>query len=145
MPKEKYLVFSKDVSSDNAKQWRVQVAEALIYCKRNNLLTDFLRGSCLNKEKVLRREFSKDNTLIKVEDSAEGPNIIEKPAGLYGMIDYQGDYDHIDSAYNALLQYIEEQGYCICGDAFELEIIGDIITSNKKEFVNQISIPIERM
>lgn len=48
----------------------------------------------------------------------------EIPGGLFAIGHYTGPYDRLGPAYTALTEFIQQQGYAICGPAFEWYLNG---------------------
>lgn len=142
LPSERFIAFPLHSAPAETKKWKINVAEVLVYCKKNNLLTDFLRGSLLKKENIIKNNFTKDISLIRVSNTVNSENLIIMPQGLFGVIIYNGSYDNIASAYTTLINFINKNNFVIIGDAYELELVGYLLTDKKDNFVVQISIPI---
>ena len=141
-PAEQYIMFPMNATPEEAQIWKVNVAEVLVYCQKHHLLSDFLRGSLLHKENILRQDFTKDTSLIRVNEAVKDENVITKPAGLYGVLVYKGNYNQIARGYQALIAFIQRNRFEIAGDAYELEYVGYLMTEDRDSFVVQISIPI---
>jgi DNA-binding transcriptional MerR regulator len=139
---ENYIMFPLHATPEETEKWKVNVAEVLVYCQKHNLMSDFLRGSLLHKENILKQNFTKDTSLIRVNGDVKDEHIITKPAGLYGVIEYRGNYNNIADGYKTLMDFIKKSKCEISGDAYELEYVGYLLTENRDHFVVQISIPI---
>lgn len=83
------------------------------------------QGVLVNKERLLSNDFQKfDKCYFRV---GQGGNAF-KEAGLYAVEYQMCDSWNVESAYKRLLNFIEEQGLEICGDAFEEYPIGELDT-----------------
>lgn len=58
---------------------------------------------------------------------------------------HKGSYEKVSMAYNALLRWIEENGYKVSGPNRELYLEGEWSTSNPEEYITEIQIPVEKI
>ncbi|MDW8800314.1 MerR family transcriptional regulator [Clostridium sp. A1-XYC3] len=58
---------------------------------------------------------------------------------------HKGSYENINMAYNALLKWIEENGYKIVGPNRELYLDGEWSTNNPEEYITEIQVPVEKI
>lgn len=65
------------------------------------------------------------------------------PGGSYLCMYHRGSIDNISESYAALLEYIENNGYEIAGDIYEIFIVDSLDTKIKEELVTHIQIPIK--
>lgn len=83
----------------------------------------------------------------KEEQSEEQEQQIEsfvKPFGIYASTYHQGPYDTMYLAYERLLEAIEEQGYDVCGNAYEIDLFSTLTSSDRDEYLKHISIQVEK-
>lgn len=79
---------------------------------------------------------------IKIPDSFEEPSaeVFEKPKGLYASTYHQGSYDTLYLAYERLLDKIREEGYVVCGNAYEVDLLSTLTNVDKDKYMKLISI-----
>ena len=58
---------------------------------------------------------------------------------------HKGSYENLSMAYNALIKWIEENGYKVIGPNRELYLEGEWSTSNPEEYITEIQIPVEKI
>lgn len=67
-----------------------------------------------------------------------------KPAGLYAVAYGRCDPWHADDVYNRLLCFIEQQGLCACGDAYEEYPLGELAELEFNLIRIRVEIPVVR-
>jgi DNA-binding transcriptional MerR regulator len=72
----------------------------------------------------------------------DAPNT--KPAGLYAIGYIRGDYGDSDALYRRLLAYIDENGFELCGPAYEEYPLNEVSIQNPKHYLMRISISIRQ-
>ncbi|MGF9966608.1 MerR family transcriptional regulator [Bacillus rhizoplanae] len=101
-------------------------------------------GVTIEKDALLKHDFQAYNSVFILLDympfEITTSNVIEE--GIYACAYHHGPYEETDKTYKRLLQAIEKDDYEICGDAIELALIDWSVTSNPKEQVTEIQIPV---
>ncbi|MDO9534926.1 MAG: MerR family transcriptional regulator [Bacillota bacterium] len=100
--------------------------------------------SCMD----LSRHYFKDYNSIFVmpEDSQEDTKMNSTlPAGDYVCIYYRGKHDESPPYYEKLLNYLKENNYAACGDPVRFIIIDRTFTENRKMYLAEIQIPVEKI
>lgn len=69
-------------------------------------------------------------------------NKFEKPKGIYASTYHKGSYDTMHLSYERLIKNIEEQGYRICGNAYEMDLLSTLTNADSDEYLKLISIQI---
>lgn len=67
-----------------------------------------------------------------------------KPKGLYAITYYKGSYEFISDFYKDFMKKIKDQGFKICGDAYEEYLINVLSTQDSNDFVTKISVQVKR-
>ena len=104
-------------------------------------LGDTLSGDDLAAGNYLR--FSA--AFLPLEGAAEGPGIVEKPAGLYARCFHQGTYETTFEAYDALLSRIAAAGYRPSGGSYEYCVLDSMASDTPEAYVTEIQIPVEKI
>ncbi|WFD10250.1 MerR family transcriptional regulator [Tepidibacter hydrothermalis] len=81
---------------------------------------------------------------IRDRDNIDENHIKKIPKGTYACMYYKGSIWDIGNSLKKMLEYIEEQGYTVCGDALQISQIDISVTDKKEEVLYEIQIPIER-
>ena len=101
-------------------------------------------GVTVAKDALLQHDFQAYNSVFILLDympfQIATSNVIEE--GIYACAYHHGPYEETDRTYKRLLRAIEKDDYEICGDAIELSLIDWSVTSNPKEQVTEIQIPV---
>jgi len=67
-----------------------------------------------------------------------------KPYGSYASTYHKGSYDTMYRSYERLIKGIKEQGYEICGNAYEVDLLSTLTSVNSDEYLKLISIQVSR-
>ncbi|MGG2066277.1 MULTISPECIES: MerR family transcriptional regulator [unclassified Bacillus (in: firmicutes)] len=101
-------------------------------------------GVTVAKDALLQHDFQAYNSVFILLDympfQIAASHVIEE--GIYACAYHHGPYEETDRTYKRLLRAIEKDDYEICGDAIELALIDWSVTSNPKEQVTEIQIPV---
>lgn len=117
-------------------------------CKHSKeLQIDFENPVCniIKKEDLLQGNHGNTSFFaIKIPENFQAQNIerFEKPYGMYASTYHQGSYDTMYLAYQRLLDNIKKEGYEVCGNAYETDLLSTLTSSDKDEYMKLISIQV---
>ncbi len=114
------------------------------FAKSNNLKYTSYIGLMFNLDSYLNRD-TRHETYYYVKRLFKDklPNNHLKPKGQYLTYIYKGDFDDINSAYDAMIDHAKEHHLELKGYFYELTLKNEIMTQNTREFLTEISILIE--
>ncbi|KHD36652.1 multidrug transporter [Clostridium acetobutylicum] len=117
-------------------------------CNRSKeLQIDFQNPICsiITKE-ALKSEDYKDVSYfgIKIPEDFIGDIVsrFEKPEGIYASTYHKGSYDTMYLSYKRLIENIKEQGYEVCGNAYEVDLLSTLTSVSSDEYLKLISIQV---
>lgn len=84
-------------------------------------------------------------TVVEAKPPLENLYFKEMPEVQAACIFHKGSYGQLSQSYERLLNYIEENGYKICGDFRESYIDGVWNKNDKNEWLTEIQIPVEKL
>jgi Predicted transcriptional regulators len=113
-------------------------------CQKLHLTEELPMGTIIEKKGLLLRKYKEKLYYTKISHFIDNPHYLLKKEGTYVTILHQGFYDTIEQSYHKLLDFIHENQYEICGDAYEYEIQNYFTSLNLKEYLISISIPIHK-
>lgn len=90
---------------------------------------------------VFQRPRAAGNMLVNRSQSSRTKSI---PGGLYACLYHSGSLEHMEGSYRRLLQYIEQTGYEISGEIYEIFLVDTIDTRIDEELVTHIQIPVKQ-
>ncbi|NPV80549.1 MAG: hypothetical protein HPY52_09795 [Firmicutes bacterium] len=97
------------------------------------------------------REFKEENADVEAAIPIEGnlpPGVPaqarELPGGEMACAVYQGPYEGIGEAYNAVMAWLEPNGYRIAGPVRENYLRSPGDTNDPKQYVTEIRVPVEK-
>lgn len=100
-------------------------------------------GVRCGKEDILARQFNRlRSVFMVVDDAAEREDIVRIAPGRVACIHYTGPYHMAYEPYDALMAFIEENGYEMCGDSIELPLIDGFVVADERDYVTEIQIPV---
>lgn len=117
-------------------------------CNRSKeLQIDFENPICeiISQESLENGDYKSTSFLgIKVPEGFNGivNKSFEKPRGTYASTYHKGPYNTIKSSYERLIRTIENNGYEVCGHAYETDLLSILTSSNSEEYVRRISIQV---
>lgn len=108
---------------------------------------DFENPICeiISKESVINGDYKKTAFLgIKIPNDFTGKinSRFEKPHGIYASTYHKGSYDTMNLSYERLSKSIKENGYKVCGHAYETDLLSILTSSNSDEYLRHISIQV---
>ena len=74
----------------------------------------------------------------------EGPDAVQKPAGLYAVMYDQGPYEELESAYSRLLDDIEAEDMILDGDVFEEYLLHSLMSKNEADYMTKLSVKVKK-
>lgn len=99
----------------------------------------------VKKESMQAGVFNQFRYLIEVPYDASAHQMIQKiPAGTYACLIVVGSYRDMSSHYETLTRWIAKEGYHICGDSIERNIVDYDFSDSEDEYVSEIQIPISK-
>lgn len=108
---------------------------------------DFENPICniLKKEDILEGNYKRVSAYgIEIPEAFRNYPIEwqEKPEGIYASTYHKGHYEKMYLAYQRLLDTIEQEGYVVCGNAYEVDLFSTLTSSDKDEYMKHISIQV---
>ena len=64
------------------------------------------------------------------------------PAGEYACMFFRGLHGDSPRHYQALMQYIEQNGYALAGESVERTIVDEYVSQDPSKFLTEIQIPV---
>ncbi len=120
-------------------------------CKRSQKLQiDFENPICaiITKEALLEGRYHRASFFgIKIPDgfSGEVTSKLEKPSGIYATTYHKGSYETMYLSYERLLRGIKEEGYSVCGNAYEIDLLSTLTNTDSNQYLKLISIQVRDM
>ncbi|WMJ24080.1 MerR family transcriptional regulator [Paludicola sp. MB14-C6] len=98
----------------------------------NVMMDDILQGQFLKPQRVY--------TIL--DEWIPDSHVRKSNAGYYAIIYHKGAYREAANSYQKLLYWIENNGYEICSDSYELCIVDNLTSGNEKDYLTEISIQV---
>lgn len=126
------------------KEMMGYISEHLDYCLRHHLSEELPLGTIIYQKNVLDHNYHENRYYVKVLHKMKDKRYWLKPKGLYATILHEGFYDTIEQSVGILLDYIDKENYKMIGDLYEYEIHSHFTSLDQKEYLIQLSIPVEK-
>lgn len=140
---EEYLIGVELVEGESEKKSFQRFYEQLH--ARENTYSDVEYSFCgiVKQQRLLERDYRLSHYCYKVNGNNHGEQQYIKPKGTYAMINHKGSDKEIERSYQRLDAFIKSHQLTIDGDAYELDLLTVLVTSNPNEYVIQIAIKVK--
>lgn len=144
---EEYILYS-NIKSNNQKDLMKDLTNFVNYCNEEGIDYGYSIGATISAENILNKKFNAcDKFFVNVSDEYKKykeDKLLIKPKGLYAIINHRGDYYCTDKSYEKLLEYIDANGYRICGESYENSLLDYFSIKDEKDYLTEISIGVEK-
>ena len=113
------------------------------YCMQNDIGAEFRINSIVLKEDFLKGKYQPNYFCSKIAKPVTSDRLFVKPKGCYVSILYKGSTD-VSPAYEKLREYITQNNFTVCGNAYEYELAGFLSTGDRKDYFCKVHIEINR-
>ena len=101
-------------------------------------------GDIIPMERAKRRCFVENYYFNPVQELQEDERMLIKPAGEYAVCYYQGELEDLELAFRHFLDEVERQGYELCGDVYEDDMVEDLLLSQTALSVARLTARVEK-
>ena len=102
-------------------------------------------GEIIPLERARRRCFVESHYFNPVQSRVEDERLYIKPAGEYAVYDYQGELEDLVVAFHHFVDEVERQGYQLCGDVYEDDLVEELLLSQTALSVARLTARVEKM
>ena len=142
--KEYFLVLQLP-QSNNDRETLNRIREHFEYCDRQNFYCELPFGCIITEKKLARKDYLiPDYYSNKIDEPFDENRLHIKPAGTYAILFHKGPYEELSLSYEKLREFIEDNQYRICGNAYEKDMLSYLAAENPQEYVIRISIQVGR-
>lgn len=99
-------------------------------------------GAIVEKRNLIKG--SLDLSYVYAKVSGINENTKTKPQGMYATIYHKGPFDLMDKTYGKLLSYLEDNGFLVIGDSYELSLLDMLTQENEHDYLLKISVLVEK-
>ena len=142
---EEYFIISDAPSPEDYNEHTILscISEHLQYCRQNHYLTGFHVGEIILAEDLNRGVFTERYYCSPVSKHAGSRRMFVKPPGTYAVMYHKGDYDALPLTYEIMKKQLDETGYQIIGNLYEIDMIDYLSESNPDNYILKISIQVD--
>jgi DNA-binding transcriptional MerR regulator len=144
-PDRQILRLQESVERGPGLEMTVRKLEKLIGAAQSPIFIGKV-GLTVSPENLQEGRFQEYNSVfIVVEEPIDQSELsVLLPAGEYACGMFRGGHADSPEPYRRLLQFIEQQGYLMTGEAIERAIIDEFIDQNNQKFRTEIQIPVRK-
>ena len=117
----------------------------LKYCEQKELSTRLQAGEIIPLERARRRCFVESHYFNPVQGRVEDERLYIKPAGEYAVYYHQGELEDLEVAFHLFVDEVERQGYQLCGDVYEDDLVEELLLSQTALSVARLTARVEKM
>ena len=117
----------------------------LKYCEQKELSTRLQAGEIIPLERARRRCFVESHYFNPVQSRVEDERLYIKPAGAYAVYYHQGELEDLVVAFHLFVDEVERQGYQLCGDVYEDDLVEELLLSQTALSVARLTARVEKM
>lgn len=117
----------------------------LKYCEQKGLCTRLQAGEIIPLERARHRCFVESYYFNPVQEPVKDERLLVKPAGTYAVCYYQGELEDLVLAFHHFVDEVERQGYQLCGDVYEDDMVEELILSQTSLSVARLTAQVEKI
>ena len=142
---EEYLIVSDAPSAEQYNEHTSIscISEHLQYCWQHNFQTGFHVGEIILESNLNQGIFLENYYCSPVNKHIHSDRLFVKPRGTYALMYHKGDYDTLHETYEKMKKLLDEQGYRIIGNLYEIDVIDYLSERNPDNYVLKIAIQVE--
>ncbi len=119
------------------------VCQHLQYCAAREIPVGFHIGSIAARQDLHLPVVRESCYFSRISGPVEDPRLIVKPAGTYGVMYHQGNYDTLAAACRQLEKQLKEQGLTPVGDIYEEDAVDCLAERDPDRYILRLSVRVE--
>lgn len=132
---EYFFVYEMPYRTEKAAYDLVDARTMIQHCKDSFLNCTLNISEIVLQEHVLDGSFKKTYGGFRVSEKTEDENIFVRPAGQYVTICSKSGGDKIPRLYRKLKKYADENGYQVCGNAYEEDQLSYVTEHDRENYL----------
>lgn len=138
-----FFVYKMPYRTERAVYDLEESREMIKHCKDSYLNSTLNVSEVVLKEHVLDGSFQKSYGGFRVDGKTEDENIFVRPAGQYVTVCTRSGGDGIPRIYRRIKKYAEDNGYRVCGNAYEEDQLSYITEHDRENYLVRCYIQVE--
>ena len=145
---ETYIAYLRSPGIISVDEFTVRYCKLMSLIEKNKFHTTknvmaLYYNSCIEFEDNQKQEYDIE-VCAQVSETKEIPGLVRKFGGFKAVSSiHYGSYDNMIEVYRKMVEYIDENGYEICGPAIDNYIVDIISTCNEDNYITELLIPIK--
>ena len=142
---QQYLIATPThyTTAPTEQQFMNVIRQHIDYCTQKGLGVKFQTGEILLEQDAKAGRFVESYYFNSIQDYLPDPRLMIKPAGLYAVYYHQGSYTDLTQMYQTFLQLVQQEGYRLCGNLYENDVIDYVSSPNPNRYILKVSAPVE--
>lgn len=145
---ETYIAYLRSPGVISVDEFTVRYCRLMSLIEKNKFHTTknvmaLYYNSCIEFENNDRQEYDIE-VCAQISETKEIPGLVRKFGGFRAVSSiHYGSYDNMIEVYRKMVEYINKNGYEICGPAIDNYIVDIISTCDENNYVTELLIPIK--
>lgn len=145
---ETYIAYLRSPGVISVDEFTVKYCRLMSLIEKNKFHTTknvmaLYYNSCIEFENNDKQEYDIE-VCAQVSETKEIPGLVRKFGGFRAVSSiHYGSYDNMIEVYRKMVEYINKNGYEICGPAIDNYIVDIISTCDENNYVTELLIPIK--
>lgn len=145
---ETYIAYLRSPGVISVDEFTVRYCRLMSLIEKNKFHTTknvmaLYYNSCIEFENNDRQEYDIE-VCAQISETKEMPGLVRKFGGFRAVSSiHYGSYDNMIEVYRKMVEYINKNGYEICGPAIDNYIVDIISTCDENNYVTELLIPIK--
>ena len=145
-PEEYLIVVKIDAAEQSAtKNHMPKIRDHFRFCDEHMVGDELPFGAIISKENLEKGWYKESWYFSRVHKQYDGERFFLKPRGMYAILAHRGSYESMDGSYERLKGFLGEQGWQICGNAYERELLSYFAVPDPSQYIIQICIQVEKV
>ena len=145
---ETYIAYLRSPGVISVDEFTVRYCRLMSLIEKNKFHTTknvmaLYYNSCIEFENNDKQEYDIE-VCAQISETKEMPGLVRKFGGFRAVSSiHYGSYDNMIEVYRKMVEYINKNGYEICGPAIDNYIVDIISTCDENNYVTELLIPIK--
>ena len=145
---ETYIAYLRSPGVISVDEFTVRYCRLMSLIEKNKFHTTknvmaLYYNSCIEFENNDKQEYDIE-VCAQISETKEIPGLVRKFGGFRAVSSmHYGSYDNMIEVYRKMVEYINKNGYEICGPAIDNYIVDIISTCDENNYVTELLIPIK--
>ncbi|MFE6073800.1 MerR family transcriptional regulator [Paenibacillus sp. NPDC057886] len=139
---KEYFIAVQLERGDGDKEFSRKFVEFRNYCEERMIEYEFPVWTVVCQESFETGQFYPDYFCKQIKAPIPGESMLVKPKGLYAVMNHRGSYESMPKTYLIIKEYIEREGFEICGNVYAMDLLSYFAENNPDEYIIKIYVEV---